>query len=127
MKYNEITKENINEMVISFYAKILKNRDNPVSKVFVSRLGEDLNSPIWKKHTDLLTEFWSMIASKDSSYVGNPMMAHFNMGLTSEMFPMWIEMFYKTIDSFYIEPVGDIFKQRANNIAQNFKRNLGLV
>jgi truncated hemoglobin YjbI len=126
MKYNTITKENINEMVISFYATILNNTDNPVSKVFISRLGDDLNSPMWKKHTDLLTEFWSMIAQKDTTYEGNPMMAHFNMGLTADMFPMWIEMFYKTIDKFYIEPTGDIFKQRANNIAQNFMRNLGL-
>ena len=126
MKYNTINKENINEMVISFYSKILSTPENPVSKVFISRLGDDLSSPIWKKHTDLLTDFWSMIALEETNYQGNPMMAHFNMGLTADMFPIWIEMFYETIDSFYIEPTGEVFKQRASNIASNFMRNLGL-
>ena len=125
MKYNTITKENINEMVMKFYNRILAE-DTGVSKVFKSRLGEDINSDIWKKHTDLLTNFWAMIALQDTSYQGNPMMAHINMGLTRDMFPTWLKMFFETIDSVYEEAQGEIFKSRAENIAQNFMRNLGL-
>ena len=125
MKYDNINKKNINEMVVSFYAKILKE-NNDISKVFVSRLGDDLNSDIWNTHIDLLTEFWSMIALGDTKYQGNPMMTHVGMGLTKDMFPMWLKMFFETIDDTYIEPVGDVFKMRAQNIAGNFMRNLGL-
>lgn len=125
MKYDNINKENIKEMVIAFYAKILKE-DNDVSKVFVSRLGDDLNSEIWTKHIDILTDFWSMIGLGETQYQGNPMMAHFGMGLTRDMFPMWLKMFFEVIDETYIEPVGDVFKMRAQNIAGNFMRNLGL-
>jgi len=125
VKYNTITKENINEMVLKFYSRILAE-DTDVSKVFKARLGEDLTSPVWKKHTDLLTNFWSMIALQDPAYQGNPMMAHFDMGLTKEMFPIWIKLFFETIDSVYEEDQGIIFKSRAENIATNFMRNLGL-
>ena len=124
-KYTTITKENINEMVISFYAKILKE-NNDVSKVFISRLGDNLNSKIWIKHINLLTDFWSMVALGDNSYQGNPMMAHFDMGLTRDMFPMWLKMFFDTVDDTYIEPVGNVFKIRSENIASNFMRNLRL-
>ena len=124
-KYNTITKENINVMVMKFYTRIL-NENTDVSKVFKSRLGEDINSSMWQEHTELLTNFWAMIALQDTHYQGNPMMAHLNMGLTKDMFPIWLKIFFETIDSLYDEEQGYIFKSRAENIAMNFIRNLRL-
>jgi hemoglobin len=125
MKYNIITKENINEMVVAFYAKILK-KDDDVAQVFISKLGDDLNSESWKVHIEILTNFWSMIALQDTKYNGNPMMAHFDLPLTKDMFSSWLEMFFDIIDSMYEDHLTQIFKARAENIAMNFMRNLGL-
>ena len=125
MKETTITKENINKMVMKFYIRIL-NEDTDVSKVFKEKLGEDINSPIWKKHTDLLTDFWAMIALHDLTYQGNPMMPHFDMGLTRDMFPIWLKIFFETVDSIYEPDAAIVFKSRAENIASNFMRNLGL-
>jgi hemoglobin len=124
-KYKTITKENINEMVISFYSKILKE-DNDVAKVFISKLGNDLQSDTWKQHIDILTNFWAMIGLQDDQYQGNPMMAHFDLPLNKEMFSSWLIMFFEIIDAMYEENIGVIFKSRAENIASNFMRNLGL-
>jgi hemoglobin len=124
-KYKTITKENINEMVVSFYSKILKE-DNDVAKVFISKLGNDLQSDTWKQHIDILTNFWAMIGLQDDKYQGNPMMAHFDLPLNKEMFSSWLIMFFEIIDAMYEENIGVIFKSRAENIASNFMRNLGL-
>ena len=66
-KYNTITKENINEMVISFYSKILKE-NNDVAKVFISKLGDNLQNDEWKEHINILTNFWAMIGLQDQNY-----------------------------------------------------------
>ena len=124
-KYTTITKENINKMVVSFYSKILKE-DNDVAKVFISKLGNDLQSDTWKQHIDILTNFWAMIGLQDDQYQGNPMMAHFDLPLNKEMFSSWLIMFFEIIDAMYEENIGIVFKSRAENIASNFMRNLSL-
>lgn len=124
-KHNTITKENINEMVIKFYTKILKE-DGEVAQVFRDKLGDDINSEIWQKHIVILTNFWSMIALQDTEYQGNPMRAHFDLPLSRDKFGSWLIMFFETIDALYEPQLGIIFKTRAENIAGNFMRNLQL-
>jgi hemoglobin len=124
-KYNTITKENINEMVILFYTKIL-DTNNDVAKVFKDKLGENLDTPHWIEHIKILTNFWAMIALQDETYDGNPMMAHFDLPLKKDMFASWLIMFFEIIDAQYEQNVGIVFKQRAQNIAENFMRNLKL-
>jgi len=124
-QYNTITKENINEMVISFYSTILKE-NGEVAQVFKDKLGDDLNSDMWKEHITILTNFWAMIALQDDEYRGNPMRAHLDLPLSRDKFSSWLVMFFKTIDSLYEPHLGEIFKNRAQNIAMNFMRNLGL-
>jgi len=124
-KHNTITKENINEMVITFYTKILKE-DGEVAKVFRDKLGEDINSEEWQEHIKILTNFWAMIALQDPEYQGNPMRAHFDLPLSREKFGSWLVMFFEVIDAMYERDLGMIFKSRAENIASNFMRNLQL-
>jgi len=124
-KHNTITKENINEMVITFYTKILKE-DGEVAKVFKDKLGDDINSKEWQEHIHILTNFWAMIALQDPEYQGNPMRAHFDLPLSREKFGSWLVMFFEVIDAMYERDLGMIFKSRAENIASNFMRNLQL-
>ena len=124
-KYNTITRENINEMVVKFYTKIL-NEDNDVAKVFVSKLGSNLQDELWKEHIEILTNFWAMIGLQDTTYNGNPMRAHFDLPLNKDMFGSWLMMFFEIIDSMYEPAQGIVFKSRAENIAMNFMRNLGI-
>jgi len=123
--YNTITKENINDMVVTFYSKIL-TENGDVARVFISKLGDNLNNEEWEQHISLLTNFWAMMTLQDINYQGNPMMAHFDLPLTKDMFSQWLIMFFSVIDSMYEKDVGQIFKARAENIAMNFMRNLQL-
>jgi len=124
-KYNTITKENINEMVIKFYTKILQE-DGEVAQVFKGKLGDDINSETWQEHIVILTNFWAMIALQDTEYKGFPMRAHFDLPLSRDKFGSWLVMFFETIDELYEPQLGIIFKTRAENIAGNFMRNLQL-
>lgn len=124
-RYKMITKENINEMVIKFYTKILKE-NNKVTKVFVDQFGDDIQNEHWQEHIEILTDFWAMIALEDPKYQGNPMRAHIDLPLSRDMFSTWLMMFFEVIDSIYAPNVGQLFKARAENIAMNFMRNLNL-
>ncbi len=124
-KYKSINSENINKMVLAFYMRIL-GEDNDVSKIFVSKLGDDINSELWQEHIGILTNFWAMITLDDTAYTGNPLATHLSLPLKKEMFGLWISMFYETIDSLYIDRLGSVFKNRADIIAGNFMRNMRL-
>ena len=125
MQNNEVTKENLNKMVILFYTKILK--DELVGPFFIEKLGDDLQNEQWTPHIELLTNFWASIALGDPAYKGNPFAPHLDIQNISRVaFQRWLELFAETLDVIYIPQIADQFKQRSTVIAGNFMRNLGL-
>lgn len=126
MPAKEITRENIEEMVMSFYRRVLK--DDIVGPFFIAKLGDDMNNEHWKPHLKLLVDFWASIALGDPSYRGNPFAPHMSMGeLKRETFEQWLVLFYATLDEVYEPQIAAQFKERSSIIAGNFMRNLGLL
>ncbi len=125
LKYNTINQESIAVLVKTFYPTILA--DKIVSPFFIEKLGDDINSPIWQEHLELLSNFWSSMALGDGDYNGNPLAAHFGMDLTKEAFAQWLHLFAVAIDRVYEPRVGDFFKERSQIIARNFMANLGVL
>jgi len=125
MQNNEVTRENLNKMVVIFYTKILK--DEIVGPFFIEKLGDDLNNDQWVPHIELLTNFWASIALGDPTYRGNPFAPHASIeNISREAFSRWLELFSQTLDIVYISEIADQFKQRSTVIAGNFMRNLAL-
>ena len=126
MLANEITRENIEIMVMHFYRSVLK--DDVVGPFFIGKLGDDLSNDFWKPHLRLLIDFWASIALNDASYRGNPFAPHMSLGeLKRETFEQWLNLFYATVDEVYEPQIADQFKERSSVIAGNFMRNLGLL
>ena len=126
MHANNITRENIETMVLSFYRKILK--DDTVGPFFVAKLGDDMSNEYWEPHLELLINFWSSMMLGDGSYRGNPFAPHMSLGeLKSEVFERWLKLFFETLDEIYEPQVADVFKERSTIIAGNFMRNLRIV
>jgi len=118
-----INREHIETMVLRFYTKILK--DDIVGPFFIAKLGDDMENDYWKPHIELLINFWSTMILNDVSYDGNPMRPHFYMGeLTHDTFKQWLKLFFETVDEVFVPRLGIVFKERGENIAQNFMRNL---
>ena len=125
MLNNEVTKENLNKMVILFYTNILK--DEIVGPFFIEKLGDDLKNYLWVQHIELLTDFWASIALGDTTYRGNPFAPHMQIqNLSRVAFQRWLELFSQTLDKIYIPQIAEQFKQRSTTIAGNFMRNLGI-
>jgi hemoglobin len=126
MKADTINRENIHQMVMGFYTKVLD--DEIVGPFFIAKLGEDMQNEHWKPHLALLVDFWSSIALGENSYRGNPFMPHTQLGeLNREVFERWLSLFWTTLDEIYIPSVAAQFKERSSIIAGNFMRNLGIV
>ena len=125
MQSNEITKENINKLVITFYTKVLK--DEKISPFFIEKLGADMKSEIWQKHITLLTNFWFTISFGRGEYIGSPFAPHMQIsGLDRESFERWLKLFFEALDKIYVEDIALKFKERASIIASNFMRNLSI-
>jgi len=126
MLANEITKDNIEIMVMNFYRRVLK--DEIVGPFFIAKLGDDMTNEYWVPHLELLKDFWASIALGDMSYRGNPFAPHMMVGeLRREVFEQWLILFFATLDEMYEPQVADMFKERSTIIAGNFMRNLGIV
>ncbi len=125
MQSNEITKENINKLVVTFYTKVLK--DEKISPFFIGKLGADMKSEIWQKHITLLTNFWFTISFGRGEYNGSPFAPHMQIsGLDRESFERWSKLFFEALDNIYVEDIALKFKERASIIASNFMRNLSI-
>jgi len=124
-KAQEITRENIRTMVDVFYAKVLK--DEMLAPFFVAKLGDDLQSEAWQTHLSTLRDFWASLTLGDTSYRGQPVKPHMHMeGLEAATFTRWLTLFFETVESLYCEDAASVFKARAEMIATNFMRMLGL-
>ena len=125
MQSNEITKENINKLVITFYTKVMKNEK--ISPFFIEKLGPDMKSEIWQKHITLLTDFWYTISFGRGNYNGSPFAPHMQIsGLDRESFETWLKLFFESLDKLYTEDIALKFKERSSIIASNFMRNLSI-
>ena len=125
MQSNEITKENINKLVITFYTKVMKNEK--ISPFFIEKLGPDMKSEIWQKHITLLTDFWYTISFGRGNYNGSPFAPHMQIsGLDRESFETCLKLFFESLDKLYTEDIALKFKERASIIASNFMRNLSI-
>lgn len=125
MQAEKITKENINMLVMHFYAKILK--DDVVGPIFIAKLGDDMNNEHWILHLESILNFWNSLALGERNYNGNLFLPHTQLGeLKRENFERWLKLFAETLDEVYIPNIAEKFKERSMIIAGNFMRNLGI-
>ena len=126
MLQKEVTKDNLNKLVIQFYTKVLK--DDLIGPIFIDVLGKDLSTDTWKAHIILLTDFWASIALGDFTYAGNPFAPHIKLRdkLSIKAFEQWLKLFFETLNSIYGPEIAQQFLARSKNIAGNFIRNLQL-
>ena len=125
MQHETITKKNIRSMMDRFYSQILK--DELVADFFIEKLGDEMISDEWQEHLDLLTNFWASTILGENSYSGQPVRPHLHMeGLQRITFERWLELFFETVDKYYVKESADVFKIRSQAIANNFMRVLGI-
>jgi len=127
MLTSEVTKENLNKLVVSFYAKGIK--DDLIGPIFIDVLGKDMKNETWKAHIELLTNFWAAIALGEFDYNSSPFAPHLEFAdrLSVKAFERWLKLFFETLNSIYEPALAQQFLARSKNIAGNFIRNMQLT
>jgi len=114
MEKKEIkSREDVHLLVTKFYEKVRKNDElGP----FFDRI-ED-----WDEHLDRLTTFWESSLFLQTKYYGNPLEAHAKTDrehdnkITELHFGIWLNLWYQTIDEFFIGETADNAKRRARKM-----------
>ena len=120
---NTINDENIERLVRTFYPSVLE--DEIVGPFFIEKLGSDISSAKWEEHLVLLSQFWAFAILGDEAYTGHPLAPHFEIeGISREAFKQWLRLFYNAVDKTYTENIGEFFKTKSSDIAENFIRKL---
>jgi hemoglobin len=113
------TEEMIRELVVTFYGRVLKDRD--LGPIF----GKALSSR-WNEHLAIMVDFWSSIALRTARYSGKPQAAHFGLQLNEGLFKRWLELFEATAREIFEPDAAEFFIVRAQRIAESLQIGMGL-
>ena len=128
MKKEIENREDVALLVHTFYDTIRENDE----------IGFYFNETItdWPAHLEKLTDFWEMNLFGGRNFHGNPIVAHnqvdekYQGAITPELFGVWLNNWFATIDLLFEGENADILKRRARkmstflylNIFQNRER-----
>ena len=77
----------------------------------------------WEEHLEKLTDFWEMNLFGTKKYSGNPIVAHnavdkkFNQQITSNIFGIWLNLWFATLDELFEGENVEILKRRAQKMS----------
>jgi hemoglobin len=114
MKKDIIGRVDIENLVTSFYDKVIK--DETIGFIFT-----DIAKVNWEKHLPIMFDFWENVIFYTGIYHGDPMNVHRHLHkqfpLNDEHFSKWILLFNQTVDENFKGPNALLAKQRALSIA----------
>lgn len=107
-------KENIEQMIRSFYTSLLTNES--IKPVFANT--------DFEKHMPHMVAFWSFVLLDEAGYTTNVFDKHLNLGIKQEHFGIWLEHFEKNLQKQFNGPKTELALQRAKVIAYTFEKKL---
>ena len=75
----------------------------------------------WEKHISKITAFWSSVALLTGRYHGQPLAAHFPLGLEPRHFMRWLALFEKTAREVCSAAWADLLMDKAHRIARSLE------
>ena len=115
MKKDIKNRNDITLLVTEFYKKI--KADQEIGYLFTETIVN------WDEHLEKLTDFWETNLFAVKIYSGNPLDAHtevdkhFNHAITSDMFGIWLNLWFATLDELFEGENVAILKRRARKMS----------
>lgn len=78
-------------------------------------------------HIPKIVDFWQSTSIGGASYVGSPFGPHKPLGLEQAHFDRWLELFEQTLRDQFSGPIADQLWQKAGNVANMMRFQLGLL
>ena len=108
-------RDDLKLLVNTFYDKIRADQE----------IGFFFNETItdWEEHLEKLTDFWEMNLFGTRKFNGNPIVAHnavdkkFNQQITSNIFGIWLNLWFATLDELFEGENVEILKRRAQKMS----------
>lgn len=119
MKTDILTKEDIKQLVDTFYDKV--NNDEVLSPIFNEVAGID-----WTHHLPKMYQFWGTQLIGTMDYQGQPFPPHMKLNLSADHFNRWLQLFIGTVNELFQGANADMAIYKANNIATIFQYKLGI-
>lgn len=118
MKQDLENREDVNNLVVSFYDKVRNNKE----------IGTFFNNSIkdWDSHLEKLTDFWESNLFFKPVYSGNPKQAHIqvdrdnNNKIDAYHFGIWLNLWFKTLDELFEGPLTERAKNNARKMSSHF-------
>ena len=107
-------REDIKLLVTTFYDKI--KADEEIGFFFNETITD------WEEHLEKLTDFWEMNLFGTKKYTGNPILAHnavdkrFDQRITPNIFGIWLNLWFATLDELFEGENVEILKRRARKM-----------
>jgi len=124
MKYDITTRNDIDNLVQSFYNKLLQ--DDLLHIIF-----EKMVLPNLEEHLKTIADFWDSILLDANNYRGNVTEKHFELDkqfpLSKTEFDRWLLHWNTTIDELFFGEKANIAKQRAQSIADIMQYKLDFI
>jgi hemoglobin len=106
----------IDRLVRSFYARA---QQDPLIGPIFARHVED-----WEDHYARLSDFWSSVVLMSGRYHGQPMVKHLPLGIDTEHFNRWLELFCETAQEVCPPAAAALFIDRAHRIADSLEMGI---
>jgi hemoglobin len=105
----------IRHLVDSFYAKV--RADSQLGPIFEGAIPGD-----WAPHLATMHDFWSSVMLTSGRYKGNPVAVHLPVeGIEPQLFARWLVLFDETCSELFDDDVADVFRAKAERIAESLK------
>ena len=114
MKKDIANRNDLSLLVCTFYGKIQNNHE----------IGRFFNETIhdWEDHMEKLTDFWENNLFGARKYTGNPVKVHvevdqkFNHAINQNVFGLWINLWFATLEELFEGENVEILKRRARKM-----------
>lgn len=111
MKKDISTKQDIEQLIQTFYANLLQIED--IKPVFA---GLDFQT-----HIPRIVSFWALVLLDEEGYKTNVFDKHIHLPIQLPMFDTWLATFTKTVDDLFAGEKAELAKQRATVLTFTFK------
>jgi hemoglobin len=109
--YDIKTKSDIEQLVNSFYLKLLQIDE-------LKLLFDGIN---FESHLPNIIHFWSFVLLDEPGYKTNVFEKHIHLPIKLHQFDMWLSVFIQTTDQLFLGETANLAKQRAAVLTQTFK------
>lgn len=117
MKKEIETLGDIKKLVNSFYDKV--REDELLAEIFNTVIQNR-----WPEHLEKMYRFWQTVLLGEHTYFGSPFVPHARLPVEKQHFERWLNLFYETVDEYFIGELAEKAKWQGERMAQMFNMKI---